>query len=197
MHEIGDPKQDFVVAWDRHIRTKRKLGQRMALAGNLVIISTKLRGRRLVKICSSHPLKNYTKFFIIQKSIFLGTKDKLENEYKCEICIHAQITPNPDPTKGSSKFETRELFHFYSVNAVTQGNESFAQVHGIGYGEEALAPVIRYENVRTLIAASAAWNCKLTQFEVTFALVHTTLHENVYLEQLKGGKVDGNLVCVS
>ncbi|OXA39841.1 Copia protein [Folsomia candida] len=65
----------------------------------------------------------YLQNSLSKNAVFLGPRDKLEKEYRCEICIKAKATLKPCRTQNNKNHETGELLHFDLVHAVTQSNQ--------------------------------------------------------------------------
>jgi len=83
------------------------------------------------------------------------------------------------------------IFHRKFKNGVFEKNKgrlvarSNHQRPGIDYGESFL-PIMRLESLRTILALAAIRDLNIIQFDITSTYLHSTLKEEVYMEQPEG-----------
>ena len=73
----------------------------------------------------------------------------------------------------------------YKARFVARG---FSQKEGIDYNV-IFAPVARYTNIRSIIALAASQGWNLHQMDVKPAFSHSSIKEEVYVEQLEGFEI--------
>ena len=83
----------------------------------------------------------------------------------------------------------------YKARLVAQG---FSQRFGVDY-DETFCPVVRFESLRTLIAAAVQKGLMIHQMDVTAAFLNGKIEEEVYMRQPEGSVESGkqHLVCVA
>ena len=83
----------------------------------------------------------------------------------------------------------------YKARYVARG---YSQIAGVDY-KDTYAPTARPETIRLIFALTAQLDCVLEQMDVKSAYLHSTIDEEVFLEQPKGfeqvGENDKKLVC--
>jgi len=73
----------------------------------------------------------------------------------------------------------------YRSRLVAKG---FSQVEGIDF-DELFSPVVRYENVRLLLAVAALEDLDIQSIDVKTAYLYGNLDEEIYIEQSEGFKL--------
>jgi len=66
-----------------------------------------------------------------KNAVFLGARDQIEKEYKCDVCIQAKATLKPYYTQSDREYEVGELLHTDLVHAVSpshKGNKYFLMI---------------------------------------------------------------------
>ena len=63
--------------------------------------------------------------------------------------------------------------------------QGYTQVEGVDF-DESFAPVVRLESILVLLSIACIMNFKLYQIDVKSAFLNELLHEEVFVEQLKG-----------
>ena len=68
----------------------------------------------------------------------------------------------------------------------------FTQEEGIDY-TETFSPLVRFENIRLMLAETAAHDLHTAQMDVTTAFLYAELEEEVYLEISQGMFLGGDM----
>ena len=91
------------------------------------------------------------------------------------------------------KVDTSGVVERYKARLVIQG---CTQKYGLDY-EETFSPVVQFESIRSVIALGARHEFQLHQMDVSTALLHGELTEEVYMKQPEGFIEQGkeHLVC--
>ena len=98
-----------------------------------------------------------------------------------------ELVPRP---KGVNVIRTKWIFKNKSdehgtVNKSRLVAQGYTQVERVDF-DETFAPIARLESIRILLAIANHLNFKLYQMDVKSAFLNGMLHEEVYVEQLKG-----------
>ena len=84
-----------------------------------------------------------------------------------------------------TKHTVDESIEKYKARFVARG---FSQKEGIDY-EEALAPIVRYTSIRTILALATKMKWKIHQMDVKTNFLNGVIEEEVYVEKPQGFEI--------
>ena len=77
----------------------------------------------------------------------------------------------------------------YKGRVVARG---YSEVKGIDY-DQTFSPTMRFESIRQMVALGTAKGMEVHQMDVTAAFLYAPLEKEVYMEQLEGTVLQGNV----
>jgi len=94
---------------------------------------------------------DYLKKTVNSGAVFLGDFDKLEKEYKCDVCIKAKATLKPYPTTRKQPRAVGELLHMDLVHAVEESAVEKNKYFLLIKDDRSNYRVVRFQKTKTAI----------------------------------------------